>query len=185
MKKYIPKAIVTVAGIILFSALDTNVAIPSFLIKNIDLGIQYGLLAFISTQFGPVVGFLVGFVGHALTVHHSNAWLPWAISSGIFGLLMGLGCKGIDIKKNKFDLKFFLRFNGVQLVSNLISFALLAPVLEILFYKHEAGYVFEQGLVAALSNSVTTLVVGSLLCISYSMIIAQDREYEKLNSDKS
>lgn len=184
MKKYIPKAIVTVAGIILFSALDTNVAIPSFLIKNIDLGIQYGLLAFVSTQFGPVVGLLVGFVGHALSVHHSNTWLPWAISSGLFGLLVGLGCKSLDIKKNKFDLKFFLRFNGVQLASSLISFALLAPVLAILFYEHDAGYVFEQGLVAALSNSFTTLVVGSLLCVSYSMIIAQDREYEKLNSSK-
>lgn len=185
MKKIVPKVIAAVVGVVLFAALETYVAIPSFIITNTDLSIQYGLLAFLSTLFGPVVGFAVGFGGHALASASSVFWWPWVISSGIFGLLTGLGCRSINLGKRKFKSKSFLIFNAVQAVSNLVSFALLAPFFEFLFYKTEAAYVFRQGIVAALSNIATTFVVGSLLCLCCSMFISQDRDYERLRSDKN
>ena len=185
MKKIAMRVIAAVVGVFLFAVLDTYVAIPSFIVANTDLSIQYGLLAFLSCLFGPVVGFVVGFGGHALASHYSGFWWPWVISSGLFGLLTGFGGRYIKLAKRKFTGKSFLVFNVVQFVSNLVCFALLAPTLEILFYNSNAGYVFRQGIVAALSNTATTLVVGSLLCQILSMFISQDRDYEKLKSSKA
>lgn len=185
MKKIASKVIAAVVGVFLFAVLDTYVAIPSFIVSNTDLSIQYGLLAFLSALFGPIVGFVVGFGGHALSSHSSGVWWPWVISSGLFGLLTGFGGVSIKLPKSKFTGKSFLIFNGVQFVSNLICFALCAPIMEILFYDSKAGYVFRQGIVAALSNTATTLVVGSLLCLCWSMFISQDRDYEKLISGKA
>ena len=184
MKKIVSKVIASVIGMILFALLDTYVAIPSFIVTNTDLSIQYGLLAFLSALFGPIVGFVAGFGGHALSSHYSGFWWPWVISSGLFGLLTGFGGRSLNISKRKFTGKSFLIFNGVQFVSNLICFALCAPIMEILFYGSNAGYVFRQGIVAALSNTATTLVVGSLLCLCWSMFISQDRDYVKLISGK-
>ena len=182
MKETVSKVIAAVVGAALFAVIDTFVAIPSFIIRGTDLAIQYGFLAFFSTLFGPVVGFFIGFVGHTLTYHYSNVWWPWVISSGVFGLLTGLGCKYINLKKGSFGLKKCLHFNAIQAAANALCFALLAPALEFLLYHDNARTDFSQGAVAAFSNFVTTLIVGSLLCLSYSMILAQGRYYEKLKS---
>ena len=61
-------------------------------VPNTSIQLQYALQALFSVIFGPVVGFLTGFIGHALkdSLQYGNPWWSWVIASGLFGLIVGL-----------------------------------------------------------------------------------------------
>ena len=66
MKKFSVKSIVAIGiGAALFFVLGRFVAIPSP-VPNVNICVQYGLLAFMSVVYGPVAGALIGLIGHAL-----------------------------------------------------------------------------------------------------------------------
>ena len=66
MKKFSVKTIVAIGiGAALFFVLGRFVAIPSP-VPNVNICVQYGLLAFMSVVYGPVAGALMGLIGHAL-----------------------------------------------------------------------------------------------------------------------
>lgn len=44
----------------------------------------------------------------------------------------------------------------------------VAPVLDVYMMHEPWDKLIAQGLVAAISNSVTTAIVGSLLCVAYA-----------------
>ena len=122
MKKFSVKSIVAIGiGAALFFVLGRFVAIPSP-VPNVNICVQYGLLAFMSLVFGPVAGALMGLI----------------------------------------------KFNIAQIVSHIICWGAVAPVLDILIYNEPLDKLFAQGLVSGISNSVTTAIVGSLLCVAYA-----------------
>lgn len=51
---------------------------------------------------------------------------------------------------------------------NLVVWAGVAPVLDILMFKEPANKVFVQGLTAAGLNAAVVLVLGTILAIGYS-----------------
>ncbi len=156
-------------GAALFFVLGRFVAIPSP-IPNTNISLQYGLLGFMAGLFGPVAGLLIAFIGHALVdfSYGWGIWWSWVIASGVTGLLMGLAAKKLALSSSDFNGKKIAVFNIYQVIANLISWVVIAPVLDILIYAEPANKVFTQGLFAALSNSVTTAIVGTLLCLAYS-----------------
>lgn len=170
MKKS-PVVLVVAIGIgaALFFVLGRFVAIPSP-IPNTNISLQYGLLGFMAALFGPIAGLLIAFIGHALVdfSYGWGIWWSWVIASGFTGLLMGLCAKAVALDKDPFNGKKVLTFNIYQVVANVVAWVIIAPVLDILIYKEPANKVFLQGLFAALSNSITTAVVGTLLCFAYS-----------------
>jgi energy-coupling factor transport system substrate-specific component len=56
----------------------------------------------------------------------------------------------------------------IQIIGNVIAWLIIAPVLDILIYQEPVKLVFTQGAVAALMNSVSVGVFGTLLLIAYS-----------------
>ena len=63
MKKFSVKSIVAIGiGAALFFVLGRFVAIPSP-VPNVNICVQYGLLAFMSLVYGPVAGALMGLIG--------------------------------------------------------------------------------------------------------------------------
>ena len=44
----------------------------------------------------------------------------------------------------------------------------VAPALDILIYNEPLDKLFAQGLASGIANSVTTAIVGSLLCVAYA-----------------
>ena len=66
-------------------------------IANTNIDISYGFLGFIATLFGPIAGFFIGFLGHALNdfysirsalvdmgFHYRFGWLcDWAILAAV------------------------------------------------------------------------------------------------------
>lgn len=53
-------------------------------------------------------------------------------------------------------------------MTNLVAWALVAPALDILIYSEPANKVFVQGIVAALTNSLSVAIIGTLLIIAYT-----------------
>ena len=170
MKKFSVKTIVAIGiGAALFFVLGRFVAIPSP-VPNVTITVQYGLLAFLSVVYGPVAGALVGLIGHALIdfSYGWGVWWSWVIASGVFGLLVGIGTKAIKLEEGEIGKKGLIKFNIIQVVSHIICWGAVAPVLDILMYNEPLDKLFAQGLVSGISNAVTTAIVGSLLCVAYA-----------------
>ena len=170
MKKFSVKTIVAIGiGAALFFVLGRFVAIPSP-IPNTNISIQYGLLAFISAIYGPIAGCLAGFIGHYFIdfSYGWGVWISWVIASAFFGAAMGIITSKMKLDEGEFALKEILAFNAGQAISHVIAWIVVAPVLDILIYGEPANKVFVQGAVSAVSNIVTTAIVGTLLCIAFS-----------------
>lgn len=170
MKKFSVKTIVAIGiGAALFFVLGRFVAIPSP-VPNTNISTQYGLLAFVSVVFGPVAGALIGLIGHALIdfSYGWGIWWSWVIASAVFGLLMGISSKVLKMDHAEMGKKGLIKFNVAQVISNVICWAVVAPVLDILIYNEPLEKLFAQGFFAGVSNAVTTAIIGSLLCIAYA-----------------
>lgn len=164
------KTIVAIGiGTALFFVLARFVIIPTG-IPNTEIQTSYAFLALIAAVFGPVAGFFVGFIGHALKdiTAYGSAWWSWVIVSGFIGLGIGLFFNKFKISAGEFTKQTIISFNIVQVVVQLIGWGLIAPVLDILIYAEPANKVFTQGLVAGLWNIVAVGVIGTLLLIAYT-----------------
>ena len=171
MNKKSPVVTIVAIGIgaALFFVLGRFVAIPSP-VPNTNISIQYGLLAFMATLFGPIAGLLIAFIGHALIdfSYGWGIWWSWVIASGVAGLIMGFGTKKVDIEKNGFGKGDIIVFNLSQVVAHIVAWGVGAPVLDILIYSEPANKVFVQGLVGGIANIVTTAIVGTLLAVAFA-----------------
>ena len=170
MKKFSVKTIVAIGiGAALFFVLGKFVAIPSP-VPNTSITTQYGLLAFMAVVFGPIAGALIGFIGHMLIDFAAGwgIWWSWVIASGVFGLLVGLGAKAVKLEECELGKKGLIKFNIVQVVSHLICWMAVAPVLDVYMMGEPWDKLISQGLMAGLGNAVTTAIVGSLLCVAYA-----------------
>ena len=181
MKKFSVKTIVAIGiGAALFFVLGRFVAIPSP-VPNTNISTQYGLLAFLSVVFGPVAGALIGLIGHALIdfSYGWGVWWSWVIASAVFGLLVGIGAKITKMNKAEIGKKGLIKFNIVQVISHIICWGVVAPVLDILIYNEPLEKLFAQGLFAGISNAVTTAIIGSLLCLAYAATKTKDGSLTK------
>ena len=170
MKKFSVKTIVaTGIGAALFFVLGRFVAIPSG-IPNTNISIQYGLLAFIAAVYGPIAGLLSGLIGHFFIdfSYGWGVWWSWVISSALFGLAMGFATSKYTLEDGQFSKHDAIGFNVAQVLCNLLAWAVIAPVLDILMYAEPANKVFVQGLGSAAINAVATAVVGTLLLFAYA-----------------
>ena len=170
MKKSPVKTIVAIGiGAALFFVLGRFVSIPSP-VPNTNITIQYGLLGFMAVLFGPVAGVLIGLIGHFLIdlSWGYGIWWSWVIASGIFGLLMGLAGTRLKLGEGEFGGKGIAVFNVSQVISHLICWVVVAPILDIVMYAEPANKVFLQGLVGGAVNIVTTAIIGTLLCLAYA-----------------
>ena len=70
--------------------------------------------------------------------------------------------------EGEFSGKDILRFNIYQVIANVISWVIVAPVLDIVVYAEPVNLVFTQGIVAAISNAVSAGVIGTILLALYS-----------------
>ena len=170
MKKFSVKTIVAIGiGAALFFVLGRFVSIPSP-VPNTTINVQYGLLAFMSVIYGPLAGALMGLIGHALIDFSFGwgIWWSWVIASAVFGLLVGLAAKVLKMNEAEMGKKGLIKFNIGQIVSHVICWGAVAPVLDILIYNEPIEKLFAQGLASGISNAVTTAIVGSLLCVAYA-----------------
>lgn len=163
------KSIVAIGiGAALFFVLGRFVAIPGP-VPNTTINIQYGILGIFGALFGPVVGLLVGLIGHILIdLSWGSPWWSWIIGSAVFGLVVGFSRKSLDMESGNFGGRQIAVFNVFQVIAHFIAWVGVASVLDILIYNEPKTKVLLQGVVAACSNAIFTAIVGTILLAAYA-----------------
>lgn len=168
-------------GTALFVVL-TNAQIPLIVVPNTALQPRMAILAFLSAVFGPIVGAVVGLLGHALgdALFYGSVWWSWVIPEGVVGLCIGLFVNKFAVKEGGFvNGKNIILFNVVQIVANALAWILVAPVLDILMFAEPANKVFAQGAFAFLGNIIVIGILGTILLIAYSKIVGGSNNLQK------
>ena len=151
------------------------VAVPSG-VPNTNLNLGIVILSIFAAIFGPVAGFLIGFIGHTLTdLTWGGVWWTWVIADALYGLAVGAFWKFYRLEEKAFGVKQAVIFNCVQIVANLLAWVAIAPTLDILIYQEPSDKVYLQGLVAGGLNIAVVLVLGTLLAIGYSKTGSKER----------
>lgn len=183
MKKFgIKEVVATGISTALFVVL-TQVQIPLVIVPNTALQVRAALLAFMAAVFGPWVGLIMGFLGHALgdALFYGSVWWSWVFPEAVFGLIVGLFVKKYAITEGGFAVKQIVIFNIVQVVANAIAWIVVAPVLDIAIYAEPANKVFAQGALAFVANVIIIAILGTLLGVAYSKIGARSSSLKKEN----
>ncbi|MGR6861256.1 ECF-type riboflavin transporter substrate-binding protein [uncultured Aliivibrio sp.] len=138
--------------------------IPVF--ANTTLKPAMAVLALFSVLYGPIVGFLVGFIGHWVTDLFAGwgVWLTWVLGSGIVGMVIGLFpiITKNRIESGLFDKKDFLIFVVLAFAGNVIGYGTSA-FLDTILYAEPFSKVFMQLCIIAAGNTVLIAIVGYLI----------------------
>ncbi len=164
------KTIVAIGiGAAVFMILGRFGSIPSG-IPNTNIETCYAFLALMAVLYGPIAGLSIGFIGHALKdlIFYGSPWLSWVIASAVVGLIVGASWNKLQVSDGEFSKKKIIVFNIYQVVANIIAWLLIAPTLDIFIYAEPANKVYLQGVVAAISNSITVGLLGTFLIYTYS-----------------
>lgn len=161
--------VATGLGAALFTLLFMYVKVPTG-IPETEIQTAYGIGAFFGALFGPIAGGLIAFIGHALSdsVQYGSVWWSWVVASGVACFGTGLVYPKLKVEEGIFGGKDILMFNVYQIIANAIAWILVAPILDIVVYAEPVNLVFVQGATAAISNAVSSGVIGSLLLFAYS-----------------
>lgn len=179
MKNNIQTVVATGVGAALFVVIGVTINIPTF-VPNTSIQLQYAVQALLSIIFGPVVGFLVGFIGHTVKDSLSyGPWWSWILASGVFGFIVAFVRNRLRVQEGIFELKDIVLFNIVQLVATVIAWGIIAPVLDIVIYSEAVNKVFTQGLVAGIVNSLTVGIAGTILLAVYAKSQTQTASLSK------
>ena len=164
------KSVVAICiGAAIYVILARFTSIPTG-IPNTNIEIVYPFLALLATIYGPVVGFSVGFIGHALGdfLMYGQTWWSWVLATAVLGLIIGLYGMRLDLDNGVFTVKQMVGFNVVQIIANVISWLVIAPVGDILIYSEPQNKVFLQGATATITNSLAILILGTILLKAYA-----------------
>ena len=161
------------AGSVLFFLLGRYVTIPSP-IPTVNICVQYGLLAFLAVVCGPLTGSMTGLIGHILIdLSGGQMFWSWIIATTAFGGLLGVLANVTRLDPAHRDREMMVHFNLCQVAPHVVCWAGIAPVLDILLYNENMDTIFAEGLTAALSNAVTTAIVGSSMLAIYAVLKAR------------
>ena len=166
-------------GTALFVAL-TEIQVPTG-IPNTYLQPRMAVMAFLAAVFGPIVGAVVGILGHALgdAMFYGSVWWSWVFPDGLVGLVIGLFAVKYAVKEGGFGKKAIILFNVAQVAANAVAWIVLAPVLDIVIYAEPTDKLLAQGAGAFLGNILIVGILGTLLCAGYSKIGAKSSSLSK------
>lgn len=161
--------VATGLGAAIFTLLFMYVKVPSP-VPETSFQTAYGLSAFFATLFGPIAGALIAFIGHALSdaLQYGSPWWSWVIASGVSGFIFGFAYKRTKVEEGEFKTRDIVTFNVIQAIGNVVAWVVVAPVLDILIYQEPVNLVFTQGITAAIMNTISAGVIGTLLLIAYA-----------------
>lgn len=161
--------VATGIGAALFTLLFMYVKIPTG-IPETQIQSAYGVGGFFAAMFGPIAGFLIAFIGHAISdsVQYGSAWWSWVVASGVSCLVIGFCYPKLKVDEGEFGKGDIIRYNIYQIIGNAVAWIVVAPVLDIVIYAEPANLVFTQGIVAAISNAISAGVIGTVLLLLYS-----------------
>ena len=155
----IKKVVAMGIGAAVYIVLSRFVAIPTP-IPNTTLQVTFAFVALMAFIYGPAVGLGIGFIGHTLNdiSGYGNVWFSWVAAAAFFGLATGF-------------LGKIVKFIVGEVIISLISWVVLAPIIDIAIYKEPQAKAFAQGVVAALGNMLVVAILGTILIFAFSKTI--------------
>lgn len=147
-------------GAALYAALSA-ISIPVG--PNTSFRIAIALLPIFGAFFGPVAGFLIGFIGHALNdaFMYGSVWWSWVFLSAMMGFFGGFV---------RFDKKFdplegaFTKVNVIMMylwaIVGMFIGSVIAYCGDVYLYGEPAEKLFVQISLANVSNLVVIAVIG-------------------------
>lgn len=163
--------VATGLGAALFWVLFMFVKVPSP-VPETSLQLAYGVSAFFAVVFGPIPGFLVAFVGHALSdfMSYGSPWWSWVIASGVSALVIGFahGKVAPAVEEGRFGRKEIITLAIYAVIANIAAWLVVAPVLDIVIYSEPVNTVFLQGITACILDAIIAIVLGSILLKAYA-----------------
>ncbi|MGT2906222.1 ECF-type riboflavin transporter substrate-binding protein [Streptococcus dentiloxodontae] len=175
----IKTVVATGIGAALFIIIGMFVNIPIF--GNTSIQLQYAVQALFSAIYGPIAGFFIGFIGHALKdgIQYGSISWAWVLGSGVIGLVIGLLRKKFDISKGSFSLSHVIWFNIAQILALLIAYGIITPLGDKLQYAQAWSYLYAQSAVAGLANALTIGFGGTILLAVYAKSRTQSGSLSK------
>ena len=133
----------------------------------------------VAIGIGAALFFVLGrFVAIPSPVPNTNISLQYAvlgllITSAFVGVVIGLFAKKLQVQEGDFGKGKVAVFTVANVIAHVVGWVVVAPVLDIVIYAEPANKVFAQGAFAAVSNTITGVVVGGLLILAYTKTIAK------------
>ncbi|MDF2152662.1 ECF-type riboflavin transporter substrate-binding protein [Vibrio sp. CAU 1672] len=121
------------------------------------------ILALFSVMFGPLIGLLIGFVGHWITDFFAGwgVWMSWVVGSGIVGFIIGFFplLTRHRLVQGKFNQRDFILFVLLALLANLLGYG-CAAYFDITLYAEPAPKVFTQLAITTVGNTLLIAFAG-------------------------
>jgi energy-coupling factor transport system substrate-specific component len=161
--KFVKMVVVVAIGAALYG-LGGLIGIPIF--RQHDDQTGHGDSGAVRGVYGPIVGFLVGFLGHWITDLFAGwgVWFTWVLGSGIVGIVIGLFpmFTGKKLDEGVFGGKQVGIFILLSFIGNFVGYSISA-ILDYFLFAEPLNKVVTQQLLIAFVNTVVIAILGSLL----------------------
>jgi len=139
---------------------------------NISMRPAVAIPMFFGVAFGPVVGFLTGFVGNVLGDFMSGwgFWWYWDLGNGIMGLIPGLMAASVVSFKDRPTIVKAVIYSIIgAAVGMLVPSLIEIPMSGIDLNTAIVGYWFPS----ALSNAINGAILVPILMIAYDAVASR------------
>ncbi|MBC2855006.1 ECF-type riboflavin transporter substrate-binding protein [Cetobacterium sp. 2A] len=130
---------------------------------NTSFRIAVSLLTIFGAIFGPVVGFFVGFVGHALNdmIMWGSVWFSWVFLSAMIGFFAGFITmdSSFDLEAGYIMKNHILKMY-IYAILGMFFAGLAAYIGDVYFYGEPSKKVLIQIILATLTNFIVTITIG-------------------------
>lgn len=128
------------------------------------------ILTLFAVYFGPVIGFLVGFLGHVLTdaLAGWGVWWNWEFASCIFGFAAGLVFlfPGFNIKYGLYKKIHIVFLTVMGIIGFLLGYS-FSGIVDIVLMMDPPSKIFSQGAVIFVTNSFLFLFLSLPIIIGF------------------
>lgn len=138
-------------------------------VRNITVSCTYPFLVFISVVNGPLVGGLSAALGKYLIQINAPS-VDWILIICAFlnCAWIARGMKDVGIRNGVFNRIDILHFNNVQLLSNIVCWVLVYPLLTHFLLKVNLMEVFQSGIWTALGYFLSDVIAATLFLAIYA-----------------
>ncbi len=179
MKNFSAKTVVIIA---IGAALYGIGGLPMFgipIFAETTLKPAMAILAIFAALYGPIVGFIVGFLGHWITDLFAGwgVWMTWVLGSGIVGIVIGLFSKFSKgrIEEGEFPTKDVVIFIVLAFIGNFVGYSISA-FLDYVLYAEPASKVIAQQLIISSTNTVLIAIIGTIILKIFANRKQQSRD---------
>jgi len=180
------KTIVTVAiGAALFGVLMVYASFPIF--ANTYVSAAMLIPVVVGAMFGPLAALVAAGVGNIVAdlIGGWGVWFDWSVGNGLAAFFVGLlAVYGARVTEGYFKVRHAVIYSLVVIVSQLVIYIAVVPILSFFFYGGELNFALLQGFFSALGNSIVLIVVGLPVLFGMSARFASRSNIKKDASGK-